>query len=518
MATTYIFAIGGTGARVLRSLSMLLASGCEGTAVTSEIVPVILDYDTTNGDLEKTIKVLERYQKIHNAIYQPTDNDKTTFFGTPIKRIKDKVQEDRNATGINFHPKSGYNAYLQQDGDNRSLTFDQFLGLQTMTPANGSYETHQLLTSLYNDDPIGSNSTELYMDFVEGFLGCPNIGCMVSKNFTGEKVAEYQGVCSNFNVNTDKILIIGSVFGGTGASGIPMLLDALRKDARTTNAKISVLAMLPYYKIEKDSNSPISSETFMAKTKAAITAYELPNNVNGKADRLYYVGDSDMFKAFPNHPGKATQKNKALFAEFVAAMCVVDYMQLSNAQITRGAFECGLKDNAPISSPSQPIKGTQHTIKWDHFFENETIKPYIEPLMRLTIFEKFFKEYKPVDNDTWFKNNGLDEQNQLVRDLREFSQDLFAWLNELADDHRPLLLFQPDKNGYDDILAHKQLVIRRHIRRNSSVLEADDIANELGKAFKNHSDLTSHSAEYRFIKTVDDAMRVISKTINEFKI
>ena len=33
--STYIFAIGGSGARVLRSLTMLLASGFKGTAANN---------------------------------------------------------------------------------------------------------------------------------------------------------------------------------------------------------------------------------------------------------------------------------------------------------------------------------------------------------------------------------------------------------------------------------------------------------------------------------------------------
>ena len=39
---TFVFGIGGTGARVLRSLTLLLASGVE---CKSDIVPIIIDPD-----------------------------------------------------------------------------------------------------------------------------------------------------------------------------------------------------------------------------------------------------------------------------------------------------------------------------------------------------------------------------------------------------------------------------------------------------------------------------------------
>ena len=48
----YIFAIGGSGSRVLRSLTMLLASGIE---TNNNIIPIIIDPDTSNGDLDRTI-------------------------------------------------------------------------------------------------------------------------------------------------------------------------------------------------------------------------------------------------------------------------------------------------------------------------------------------------------------------------------------------------------------------------------------------------------------------------------
>lgn len=52
MAKLYVFAIGGTGARVLRSLTMLLAAGVKIN--TDEIVPIIIDPDKGNGNMTDT--------------------------------------------------------------------------------------------------------------------------------------------------------------------------------------------------------------------------------------------------------------------------------------------------------------------------------------------------------------------------------------------------------------------------------------------------------------------------------
>lgn len=53
MAKIYVFGIGGTGARVLRSLTMMLASGVQ--LGQDEIVPIFIDPDESNADLSRTV-------------------------------------------------------------------------------------------------------------------------------------------------------------------------------------------------------------------------------------------------------------------------------------------------------------------------------------------------------------------------------------------------------------------------------------------------------------------------------
>ena len=65
MARLFVFAIGGTGSRVLKSLTMLLASGIKPINETEyEIVPIIIDPHKSNEDLKRTISMLDNYQKI----------------------------------------------------------------------------------------------------------------------------------------------------------------------------------------------------------------------------------------------------------------------------------------------------------------------------------------------------------------------------------------------------------------------------------------------------------------------
>ena len=64
MAKLYVFGIGGTGSRVLKSLTMLLASGVKLQNDFDTLVPIIIDPDAANGDLNRTADILTKYQNI----------------------------------------------------------------------------------------------------------------------------------------------------------------------------------------------------------------------------------------------------------------------------------------------------------------------------------------------------------------------------------------------------------------------------------------------------------------------
>jgi hypothetical protein len=77
----YIFCIGGTGARIMKALTFLLATGVDIKA--SQVIPIIIDPDRTNGDVERTIEILKKYQYIRKQL-EFTNNE---FFKTEIKTL-----------------------------------------------------------------------------------------------------------------------------------------------------------------------------------------------------------------------------------------------------------------------------------------------------------------------------------------------------------------------------------------------------------------------------------------------
>ena len=92
MAKLFIFGIGGTGARVIKSLTMLLAAGLKSRN-DFEIVPIIIDPHKDNEDLKRTVSALNNYQKI-------TENAGLSngFFGTKISTLQ-SLDPDNNLSG-----------------------------------------------------------------------------------------------------------------------------------------------------------------------------------------------------------------------------------------------------------------------------------------------------------------------------------------------------------------------------------------------------------------------------------
>lgn len=468
--STYIFAIGGSGARVLRSLTMLLASGCRGTAANNEIIANIIDYDSTNGDTNRTQEVMETYHYLHSNAYKNGDTDTEQFFCNPLLMLRDKCSPAQRAL-LDVNAK--FELHLSAATTNQ--TFADYIGYKYLGVGTGNNETRQLLESLYDTSSEKIQGTmydnpkaELNMNLHKGFKGCPNLGCIVTKHLKSSP--ELNLAVNGLIQATDKIVIVGSLFGGTGASGIPMLLDLFDSHANTQNADKAVVALLPYFNVappDEENKSAVNSNTFIAKTKAAISAYQ---NIYNQANCFYFVGDEPQ-NVFANVDGMAGQKNDAHYVELASAMCILDFIDQGN----KGGCEVGLQNR------------DANKVDFHSFYQDATTKPYIHPMSRFKLFSTFCKNYllagKNDKNDIWL--NGLQENGCKAigdiecqtyrRKIKEFVDGFDTWIKELSNpnSHRPLILFG-NNNDYKDVWEYKKLFVPgRFLRPNWELKDAD---------------------------------------------
>lgn len=169
---------------------------------------------------------------------------------------------------------------------------------------------------------------------------------MVLNQFAGSQ--EYKAFANGFEAG-DRIFIISSIFGGTGASGFPLLLKTIRTDKSSqawkiiSEAKVGAVTVLPYFNVEEDEKSGVDSATFISKTKSALAYYERNISQNGSIDALYYIGDN-IKATYENHDGGSAQKNKAHLIELASALAVLSFASTDDAQLAGDTihYEYGL--------------------------------------------------------------------------------------------------------------------------------------------------------------------------------
>ena len=316
MAKTFIFAIGGTGARVLRSLTMLMAAGFKdlsGNPFNGTICPIIIDYDENNGDKDRAIECMKRYSAVHDLVTEGKSagldaqltEGKVPFFSPNIEKIL---------------PNWSWKFDFEHD---QKLKFRDYISFDNI--GNYSIETQNLMECLYYTDNT-SVFTELDLNMTQGFQGNPNIGSVVFDDL--KNCLEFKNTFTNSFKEGDRIVVIGSIFGGTGSSGIPKIVAAIRNHNNTNikNAEISVVLVLPYFAVKDPEQGEISikSNIFNSKTKAALNYYE-SSGTNEMINNIYYVGDKVPTMVEP-HIGDKEQKNNAHFVEMISAMSVLHVM------------------------------------------------------------------------------------------------------------------------------------------------------------------------------------------------
>jgi len=399
MSKLYIFGIGGTGSRVLRSFTMMMAAGVK--IGTDEIIPIIIDPDVANADLTRTVTLMNNYRSVRKHLSFPKEN-KNTFFRKEISQILPN--------------------YTLQINDTDDKTFQNFIELPSMSRANKA-----MCRMLFSEKNLTSQ-----MDV--GFKGNPNIGSVVLNQIVNSD--DFMAFANSYEQG-DRIFIISSIFGGTGASGFPLLLKTLRTGNNFPNndiinkSEIGAITILPYFKLKVDDESEIDSSTFISKTKSALAYYENNISKNGQINALYYLAD-DITNTYDNHEGGTSQRNDAHLIEFLAASAIVDFSNKVHPVITHK--ELGLRD----------ISGS---VTFNSLHE-ELSHWLCLPLTQLTLMANCFKnQYDYVtstklqaNNKSGFVEHGL-YNNQFFSYFKKMTENYREWLKEMKDNKRSLDLF-----------------------------------------------------------------------------
>ena len=457
MSKLYLFGIGGTGSRVIRSLTMLLASGVDAGVDT--IVPVIIDPDLSNGDLTRTIELLKKYREIRSEL----------SFGTEIKSRYFKTEIDDQNTDFRLPIANVGNK-----------TFGEYIEYNNL-----SREDKAMISLLFSDRNLNAQMQE-------GFKGNPNMGSIVLNDFCDPNNNVLANLMANFE-NGDKIFIISSIFGGTGAAGFPLLLKTFRQaqnnntfanPAVIANATIGALTVLPYFGLQSDTNSEINMATFVSKAKSALTYYL--NNLD--TDALYYIADN-MTSTYNNVEGSDGQKNDAHFIEMASALAIVDF---ARNNIMRRA------------NIYKEFATEQESNTMDLSLLSPSTRALLAPsLISFYVFCQFYKHHlRDTFGDAWAKarNFKVDMLSDgFYRNMEWFidsfvGNDQEGWLTEMNRNARSFAPF--NLSGYNDIFHSVSNYQAKHIgtlgkifgNKDGYVLIDDEVAKSSNGVDKRLSD------------------------------
>ena len=424
MGKLYVIGLGGAGARVIRSLTLLMAAGV--TVNADKIIPILIDSDVENGDLARTVALLQLYHRISShRVAAPTKPQ--VFYGNRLEQLIPDFKAQVPPTILDH-------------------SLQELLGVDELKRVDGSAdENRALVDSLFSVD-------ELQGVCAQGFEGNAKLGSMLFHQFLNREFK--RSICHTFEEG-DKLFIIGSTFGGTGAAGLAQLIDRLRFIPKSEypnatlikNSQIGALYVMPYFKVQQEVGSPIDSFTFTAKSKA-ILHYFQGAGVTESLDQLYTLGDTAGKLAYKHVVGGKDQINPAHFVELAGALAVVHFAQ-QELQVARWDrrlvryMEYGLAvDQDDLSFKELPLT---------------TLKLIQRPLIHFFLFSQFALNTPYLEgNEAWHKRIGL-ANKEFIDDMKKMSEQYIVWLKELASNNRsfaPFHLQVSESNVFDCIRGY----------------------------------------------------------------
>lgn len=333
----FVIAIGGTGMRCLESFVHLCAIGMFDN---EEINILTLDTDQTNGNKGRVEQLIDLYQRVKSEKPDMIDGgspNANTFFSAKINLYR--FFTDYNATERKtFQNLSQMNSgTTEQKEDNRELSelmLDE--GVRNFALDHG-YRAQTHLGSML-----------MYNGIVEA---ARSVAADKSKAKSQDKELATFATKLAQDASNAMVFVFGSVFGGTGASSIPVIPVALTEAVRIVSGgsqsldlkvvKFGATLLTKYFtfkapdKSQKEKEKIIAdASNFALNSQAALQFYQADPTVKSCYKRLYHIGwpiTSIDFtgEATKTITGGAEQKNDCHVVELLSACAAYDFFTLS---------------------------------------------------------------------------------------------------------------------------------------------------------------------------------------------
>jgi hypothetical protein len=184
----------------------------------------------------------------------------------------------------------------------------------------------------------GPSEQDMTLD--EGYRGRPAIGSAAITSQVDQDADFWKLLMQQIRLSQGgqsiRLLLAGSVFGGTGAAGFPTLARLIRRRLEREGIRNYVsmggVLMLPYFSFNppdgQDGAGPnvARSEHLMMQSRGALKYYDALFKHEHVFDELYLVGWNHPFELNYHSAGAGDQENPALAPELIAALGACRYL------------------------------------------------------------------------------------------------------------------------------------------------------------------------------------------------
>ena len=440
----YVFYVGGSGSKMLEASLHAAAAGVFNVT-GAPVNTVIVDLDQTGGNLKRAKSLIDIYKDVRASI--------------------GGREEKEGSADIGF--RTDFELYALTSVEERAMS-----GILASTTIG---DDREIARALYTD-------YELEMSYQRGFYGHPNVGA----HFFASQLPNLPDNHSFTEVidkirqelvkgGRPRILLAGSIFGGTGASAIPSIAKYIRQltdlnpdpDARRTvggGAVIGAMLLLPYFATTKG-DGVIDYTQFEPKAKAALEYYAKEGvgyGDNKVFNAIYMVGSQDKV-VYQYCTGGSEQNNAAHLVDFLGAEAVSHFLTTNpdgyqpKEQDGHWLFNLDLK---------QPNDEGKTLLGWDAFPE-ETVRggfgrllrtafvlatSYGNPIVKDMSGKQSFFRGQDAATKLFFKKVKADnEREEAVHRFRStglYFTELVRWVAEVLATLPPAMVKSDRGEGY----------------------------------------------------------------------
>lgn len=341
----FLIAIGGTGMRCLEAFVHLCAAGLFDNH-TIEILT--LDTDQNNGNKDRVESLIELYNKVktNDASTKGGEQRSNTFFSAKLNLHRFFTDySTANRMTLNALAATGNltDEQRQDDQDLSDLLFEHDSVQQFKLDHGYRAQTH-----------LGSML--MYHGIVEAAINAKKGGETVKAQ--EKELAKYLELLNKHAANA-RVFVFGSVFGGTGASSIPVIPIAISEALKILTRGNNVLnlnkvlfgstLLTDYFTFNTPTSQQLSTDkviadanNFALNSQAALSFYNDDATVRKTYKRMYHIGWPSSLKInySEGHSGNVVtggheQRNDCHVAELMCASAAYDFFNEDRTQLEK---------------------------------------------------------------------------------------------------------------------------------------------------------------------------------------